>query len=358
MRKILKLAISTFIIIGLLTTPLVGEEASKELNIVKLEEIISVSSLDIQIAKYDVVIGEYKLNQAEDNKGTGATPLESQKNQTYNIDTAKKELEYLKSKSDEVVNKVVLEGKNLYYTYTLKDKEIALLNSKISRLNTDLSNINTKIKLGMALESDAATKELEIRKVQLQIEELNISKNEIVLKLNQYLMWDIETVIEIVKTDLPELGKLNFNLTDIKEYQLVNNLEIIRLEAETKLANENLRIVNAINSSDDTITKAKEAVTDAGYSVKDQKLQVELNVYSSYNTLLNLRDTITLNELEAENSKSDYERLVKRFEVGFETQSTLDASQEIFYFAELALDKSKLEYYIAYEEFIRLGESN
>jgi len=340
----------------LIMTPSIGEEVSKDLNVENLEELIKISSLDVEIAKTEVMIAEYKLNIVEEKKGSGTTSIEVQKSNSYNIDEAEMNLAYAKSNRDETIATIVLDGKSQIYTYLIKQKEVTLLNSKILRLKDDLAKIQIKVDLGLSVNSELATKELEIQKVELEIQTVEITMDGIQLTLNQYLRWDLETIIEVLSTELPEAGNLRFNLNDIKENQLTYNYELAKLNEEKKLASDYFRLLKVIgnNDDDDNVIAAKEAIEDANYAVKDKELNVEMNVYSTYNSLLNFLDTITLNQLEVDNAGSNYERLVKRFEVGFETSSTVAAAKETLAFANLTLEQAELDYYIAYENFIRL----
>lgn len=342
----------------LVMTPSIGEEVSKTINIESLEELITVSSLDIEIAKNEVEIAEYKYDIAEDNINSGFSALEIQKNKSYNFDEAEMNLAYAKSNLDEIIATTLLDGKTQIYTYLLTEDEIKLYESQVERLTQERTNLERKVELGLSLQSDVDSKDLEIQKAELAIKGLEIELNQIQLTLNQYLRWDLETVIEVIDIELPELGKLDFKLSEIKDNQLLYNYELLKLIDEKALTSENLVIQRALGNDDDsdTIISAKEAIEDARYAIADKELNVEMNVYSTYNSLLNLRDDITLKQLEVENAASDYNRLSKRFEVGFETQASLDAAKESLAFAELALEQANLDYYVAYEGFIRLGE--
>jgi outer membrane protein TolC len=346
------------IIMTSIITPSEGDEVSKQLDIKNLEEMIVVSSIDVQIAKSNVEIAEYKLDLAEDNEGSvSTTAIETMKNESYNIDEATKDLAYAESYRDDIMESTVLEGKHQYYAYLLKEEEIQLLQSKITRLNTELAQIKYKVDLGFSVASDISDKELEIQRVEIQVSAAKLSQQEMMLKLNQYLMWDISTVIDIVSTDIPTAGVPEFDLDEIKEYQLANNYELLDLIAEKKLASEYLYILNDISDTDeDDITSAKVAINDANYDIKDKELQLALEIYTSYNELLNLRDAVTLDGLEVLNQTSNKERIEKRYAVGLETQSALNEAIESLEFAQLDLSNSNLDYYIAYEQFKALEE--
>jgi outer membrane protein TolC len=353
--KINALLISTVLVLTLIS-PIFGTESQNEkINIRNFEEAILVTDIEITRTKKAAAIEQYNLKSAEADEHTaGDSDLETKRNRGYNVKKAQKDLDYTFWLVSEKEKSVVLEGKDNYFNYLLKQDEIALQKSKIARLKKELAKIETKISLGTAVQSLKVSKELEISKEEFNLVTLEFDLESIALQLNKSLKWDLETTIDVFPTDIPTVVFDVEDLVAVVETVFENHGEVNKLNIELELAEMDLEFLeeDENNEEDDrVIIDAKADIDNLKLDIQAKKLNLEYDIRSTYNSVLNSKDQLAIKELELENLEYNLEITNKRYNVGLEVIASVEADQEAVDFGEQALKQARLDYYIQVETY-------
>lgn len=354
-RIISSIAVIAVIASLVVALPIVGTESNhKNETLLTIEVNIMNNNLDIRRAKDDYSIAEYKDKEAEDNKGSGSGTIEWKKSNDYYPVEAEMNLDYAKWSLNELRQTKVLEGVELFYDYKYLQDEIVLVQNKLERLEKVLSEVNTKIELGTATLNDRTTAELDIKKVEYDLQVLINDRDRLFLDMNVLMGNDLDTelVFEYEPLSVEEYTSESVD-ADVANV-LETNGDLVKLGEQGDLASIELKIYRDSNSGgkyDSTITSKKVTVTNLNNDYKDKKQSLEYDVRSKYNELLNSYDSFVIKELEIENLQLTLDVVTKRHSVGLETQSAVDAAQENLDFAQLAYDKAELDYYVAVESY-------
>ncbi|GAA0179268.1 hypothetical protein SH2C18_21670 [Clostridium sediminicola] len=166
--------------------------------------------------------------------------------------------------------------------------------------------------------------------------------------------YDLDTPLEVQAIKVPFEKYTTKSLDDQVDYVLANNGELVKLQNQSNLASIELDIYEDYNSSgkyDSNISKANQNITNLVYDILDKRGSLEYEVRSQYNNLLNSYDALSIKELEISNLAITLNTTEKRYEVGLESKNNLALAKENLAFAQLELDKAKLDYYVAVETY-------
>lgn len=357
-KKRLKWLISSgLLVISLLVAlPIIGSESDhKNVTLQSIKTRVLGNNLEIVRVNENVMIAEYKLDEAEDNKlKGGSSSIESSKNNQYYPIEAQMNLDYAEWQQTATKERVVLEAYKQYYSYFLLLDKIELQQGKMARLEEDLKQVETKISLGTATLTAKNSAELAIKQASFDLQKLIDQRDAAFLDLNVLMKYDLDTPLVLEAEPVPYEVYSTESVTKDVEKVLEENGDLAKLESQLELASIDLNIYINHNGSgqyDKTITSKKEAISDLNLDVKEKKLNLEYEVRSMYNGLLSAKDTVEIKSLELENMEMALDVAQKRYDVGFETITSLNIAKENVETAIVALEEAKLAYYIEVETY-------
>lgn len=336
--------------------PLIGEESNhKEVTLDSLEKRILDYNLDILRADEALIIAEYKNEQAEDDENKAASSaIETSKNIEYYIRESEMAIDYAKWAQADVKEATVLEGVKQYFTYQLLMDEIELQQSKVARLEDILESVNVKIDLGKATINNRTTAELDVERESYNLQVLINNRDRLFMDLNVLMNYDLDTPLVFETIKLPYTQYETKSIDDDLENVLETNGALKKIDDTGDLAAMELQIYQKYNNRDEydkEIIIMKENISAYRLDFKDEELSLEYDVRSDYNAVLNAHDTFLIKKLEIDNMKMLLTTVEKRFELGLETNDRVEMAKENYNYANLALDQSKLDYYIAVEAY-------
>ena len=300
-RWIIAVAAITTIAVAL---PIVGSESDhKNVTLESIETRILGNNLEVVRVNENVMIAEYKFDEAEDNMYDGGTAIESRKKVDFYPIEAQMNLDFAIWTQSNTKESVVLDGINQYYTYQLLLEEITLENNKIKRLEEALETVNLKIDLGNATINDRTSATLAIEQEKFTMQKLINDRDRLFLDLNVLMKYDLDTQLVLEKVTVPFEIYATENVGEDVTLLLATNGDLAKLEDQLNLARIELKIYNAKNTSgsyDTTIISIKEAVSKYNLDIKDKKLSLEYDVRSKYNAVLSAYDSVLIKELELE----------------------------------------------------------
>jgi hypothetical protein len=346
----------------IIALPIVGEESNAQaVTLANLESRIVSHNLEVIRGNENAMIASYKKEKVEAKKNTGSTSIESEMNNKYYPVEAQMNLDYEIWNAVKIQRDTILAGKKLYMEYILLEKEIGLQNGKLIRLNEELALTKKQIQLGRLKASAQTTAELNIKKENFVLKQLMNNREKTFLDLNALLNYDLESTLTIEKVEIPFERYIVEDLNKVIDDLLKNQADLKKLKTEEALLSTKLTIYtnnNVSNRYDDEIIGIKEDLSAKTFDIRDKQLEVEYQVRSKYNGLLNAYDAVLIQELEITNAELTYNTLLKRKELGLETATTLNASKESLQFALFALEEAKLSYFNAVEEFKNYNLNN
>jgi outer membrane protein TolC len=343
----------TAIVIAL---PTLGSENDYEtINLASLESRILKYNLEIKRAIENVSISQYREDEAIDNQyDDGSSDIETDKNSNYYIVEAEMNLYYYIWTQEETEEEKVLEGTEKYFTYQFLEEEIELQNQKIKRLESDLETVNVKIGIGKAILTDRTSIELSIQEETYNLQKLINDKEKLLLDLNVLMNYDLDTDLVFESTEIPFEEYTTDSIDDQIEYVIDNDGELAKLKYELRLAGIEIEVYEDNNDDEDydyEITELRQEKTNYTYDIEDKIINLEYEVRSQYNDLLNAYDSFAIKDLEIDNLEIALNTIEKRYEVGLESKESVIIAKEDLEFSKLELSKAKLDYYLEVESY-------
>jgi len=362
LKRRVQSVVALVLIAAVVVLPVIGEESTaKDITLASIESRILSNNLDIIRANENAMIAGYKKEKVEAKKNTGSTSIDSEMNNKYYPVEAQMNYEYEIWNALKTQRSTLLEGKKAVMSYNLLVKEIALQNAKLIRLNNELALTKKQIALGKLKGTAQTTAELTIKKETFALQQLMNKRESAYLDLNALLNYDLESTLNIETIQIPfekyTEEDLNARIDDLLKTQA----DLKKMKTEETLLSTKLTIYtnnNSQNKYDDTIIGIKEDLSAKTFDIRDKQLDVEYQVRSRYNGLLNSYDAVLIKELEVTNSELSYNTLVKRKEVGMETASAVNLAKENLDYAKFSLEQAKLDYFIAVEEYKNYSLNN
>lgn len=240
-----------------------------------------------------------------------------------------------------------------YYEILNKNTLITLREKSVKRLQNELEVEKKQVKSGTAVQSTITSLLISINQEQQKVNSLIRERDVQIIKLNSLLGLDLSSDTKLKKVDIPFNSMDNINIEKTAEGQNLNNHDILKAQKDLEEARLEYDIVKKYSYKPDTngIDEVEDRMLDAEYTLDEIKKDIDVKVRSDFNTLLNLRDDIEINKLECEKTKKLTEISAVKFklrQITLVEHEKVKANEDE---AQMALEKSKLDYLIAYDTF-------
>jgi hypothetical protein len=222
--------------------------------------------------------------------------IENRKIQVLYPEQKKNDLNNLKyQKQNEIVD-IKLNLTENYFKLLFLEKQISYQNALITRLDADLKVKKNDVKLGRSVASAVTKIELDIKKANNELVQLNREADKSKMSLNSLLGRKITDEIQIKDMDVPDIDYDSVDIKAVIEDRQKNNnkikdikfnIEQSKLEAEIVKENTNREDPAELDTLEDTRLNQE-------YALKDEMINIEKYVYQENNTILNLKDEIAI----------------------------------------------------------------
>lgn len=354
-KKLVLVLVITILISNLIIVPVFGENDSQtQLDVTEIQQAIIDNNLELKKLDQDIDLNQKKYDKAVDEKDTLEDDVieNNLRLKEYYVQEAQMNIDYAQWTKSEKQKDLLLQGEEDYWRLLLLNEEIALENNKISRLKNELSQIQKKVDLGQDVSSSITTASINIQNEESVLRGLQQQKEEKEMDLNLLIRQGIATEIVLKNQEVPDIDYTK----DIEEaiaQATDKSGEISKVKSEIALDELKGGIYEKYG-----YTKAhQDAELDIknDKSIKELDLQgeitnVEYNLRSQYNTILNDKDGVEIAKLTLDNLNIDLNAASKRLEVGLTTRDAVEQLKEQVSFGELDLKKAKLDYYIAVQK--------
>ncbi|EPR09618.1 TolC family protein [Ruminiclostridium papyrosolvens] len=240
-----------------------------------------------------------------------------------------------------------------YYEILNKNTLITLREKSVNRLQNELEIKKKQLKSGTAIQSTVTSLQISINQEQQKVNSLIRERDVQIIKLNGLLGFELSSSTKLKKVDIPVNSVDNINIEKTAEGQNLKNHDIIKAQRDLEEARLEYEIVKKYSYKPDTngIDEVEDRVLDAEYTLEELKKDINVKVRSDFNTLLNLRDDIEINSLECEKTKKLTEISAVKYKLGQITLIENEKEKANEDEAQIALEKAKLDYLIAYDTF-------
>lgn len=255
-------------------------------------------------------------------------------------------------KQNEIVD-IRLNVTENYFKLLFLEKQISYQNALITRLNADLKVKKNDLKLGRSVASAVTKIELDIKKANNELVQLNRESNKSKMSLNSLLGRKITDEIQIKDMDVPDIDYASIDIKAVIEDRQKNNnkikdikfnIEQAKLEAEIVEDNTNRENPVELDSLEDTKLNQE-------YALKDELINIEKYIYQENNTILNLNDDIAIKELNKEICDKDLEIAKEKLKHGLLSKSDINTVINAAEVANIEYLKAKLELYLEVQRF-------
>ncbi len=240
-----------------------------------------------------------------------------------------------------------------YYEILNKNILLTLREKAVKRLQNELEIKKKQVKSGTDIQSTVTTLQISINQEQQKVNNLIRERDVQIIKLNGLLGLDLSHRTKIKKIDIPFYGVDSINVEKIAEGLSLNYHDIIKADKDLEEARLEYNIVKKYSYKPDAngMDEVEDQMLDAEYNLEEIKKDIDVKVRSDYNTLLNLCDDIEINKLECEKTKKLSEISSVKYKLGQITLVEYEKVKANEDEAQIALEKAKLDYLIAYDAF-------
>lgn len=262
------------------------------------------------------------------------------------------ELNELKWQRKNLERKLRIEITKLYYQILQKQQSLNNQKSAISRTKAEYDSMKKKVEAGILTDSTLLSYELAMNEADLALKKIQTDLDDFNINFNDRLGVSLDTVVILKKTDLPTESVSVTSIDELAAEVVAASHDIKKLEANKLIDKTKYDILRQYyyNTPDECET-LEDKLLNYDYDIRDKKVAVELKIRQDYNNLLNLKDDITIKEL-------DYNQKLKLMEIE-KKKSDLGLSTSLDYIravgnrddAFFSLNSARLSYFIAILDF-------
>ncbi len=279
--------------------------------------------------------------------------IEKEKIERLYPEQKKNDLNNLKYQKQNKVIDIKLNVTESYFTLLSIEKQIAYQKALISRLEADLKVKKNDVKLGRSVESAVTEIELDIKKANNALVQLNREEEKSKMSLNSLLGRQITDEIQIKDMDVPEIEYDNIDIKAIIEDRQKNNNKIKDIKFQIEQAKLETEIIEENTNREDPVEldSLEDVKLNQEYALKDELINIEKDIYQRNNTILNLKDEIEIKSLNKEICEKNLEIAQEKLRLGLMSKSALNAVIDAAEQANIDYLKSKLNYYLEVQKF-------
>ncbi len=358
MKNILKKTVFVMLILSMLITPTMGEEATDKLMLDMITLEMAENTYEIKKLDYEILQYQDKYDEAQRDRFSGGSTLESLLSQRYNVIKAQMDLDYSIWNREQKSKEVKLNSEELFFDYILGLDEIELHKLILTDKQTSLDEAKEKNKLGLNTLKEIRSAELQVENQMYHIQSLENNLSLIMYELNKNLRWELTKVIDVVYEEIPRVEKVDIDIAKVVEESLVDHGDVVKKVQNLEMKEayiEALDNAGTIKSSNDYVDALRNKEL-AILELAEAKSNLEFKIRSEFNNLISSEQSVKIKELELENVSSQLSIMMKRFELGLETQAALNSAIREEQIANISLERARLELYFLYNEFVNKYE--
>lgn len=240
----------------------------------------------------------------------------------------------------------------LYYQILQIKNYLDNQDSVITRAKVEYDTMAKKVKAGLATETILLSYEIAVSDAETMLKTYQRDLDNLYISLNEKLGQSFDTKITLAAAVLPDEELRIDSIDKLAAEVVAASHDVAKFETDKLLTKTKYDILYQYSyyrpAECDTL---EDSLLNSDYSIRDQKVAVELKVRSDYNTLLNLKDEIAIKKMDYEQKIKLLDIAQKRYELGMSTYLDLLKTQGERDTALINYDKARLDYYSALQSF-------
>jgi len=210
------------------------------------------------------------------------------------------------------------------------------------------NNSNTTLQYSLGLVS-----ELDLKNSQYSLNEAKAQRDKfernlmLIYKSFASKLFIEEKDVKFELTDEIEYEKYTTDLKADTEKAIEKRLDLYQLKSAALQADRYTGVTIALGSNSATHSAAKQSKLTADANYENAVRQVDIQINSLYNTILDTYDSLKLAEENYEIKKQEYDVAVLQYDLGMITNSQLVAVTNAMTSSKIQIDNAKLTYILA-----------
>ncbi len=240
----------------------------------------------------------------------------------------------------------------LYYQILQVQKYIDNQKSVINRAMLEYDTMAKKVEAGLGTETILLSYEIAVNDAQTMLKTYERDLDNLYINFYERLGLAFDTTVTLVASVLPEEDLRIDSIDKLAEEVVAASHDVAKLETDKLITKTKYDILYQYSYyRPDECDTLEDSLLNSDYSIRDQKVAVELKVRSDYNNLLNQKDDVTIKKMEHEQKVRLLEIAQKRYDLGMSTYLDLLRAQGERDTALINYDNARLDYYVALQAF-------
>lgn len=267
----------------------------------------------------------------------------------YYVHTYETLMRLNEKKEEQIKANIAYNVTQSYFNYKIADSLCDIAENACDLARENYSNVQTRYDLGMIAELDLKNARLSVEQCENTLasyeRQCDIAKE----NLKFYLQLDGENC-DFVLTDNISCDEFSADLEADLAAAYENRYDVTALKENYLLSEECYNLSKSLAGTAKYQTVYSDFITKE-YEYTNNKKLIGLSIKSSYNGVLNAKDSLSLAEKSTEIAKQTYEINKIKFENGMITNSDLTESLNNYLSSNISLENAKLNYKLAVEKY-------
>lgn len=267
----------------------------------------------------------------------------------YYVHTYETLMRLNEKKEEQIKANIAYNVTQSYFNYKIADSLCDIAENACDLARENYSNVQTRYDLGMIAELDLKNARLSVEQCENTLasyeRQCAIAKE----NLKFYLQLDGENC-DFVLTDDISCDEFSADLEADLAAAYEKRYDVTALKENYLLSEECYNLSKSLAGTAKYQTVYSDFITK-GYEYTNNKKLIGLSIKSSYNVVLNAKDSLSLAEKSTEIAKQTYEINKIKFDNGMITNSDLTESLNNYLSSNISLENAKLNYKLAVEKY-------
>ena len=240
----------------------------------------------------------------------------------------------------------------LYFQILQSQRYIDNQNNIVSRTKAEYESIQKKVKSGIVTETMALSYEIAVKNAETVLKGYERDLGNLKSSLNQKMGNALDAEILLTETKLPnEIVDID-SIEDLAVQTVTESHDVKKLENNKLLTKTRYDVLYRYSYiRPDECDTLEDSLLNSDYDIRDKKVAVELKIRQDYNNILNLKDDITIKQMDYDQKVKLAEISKKKYDLGMSTYLDYLSAQNDVGTAEVDLNNAQLEYYKAVQSF-------
>ncbi len=336
------------------------EEASAKTYVLSLEDSIKMAlendqtykNFDSALLDAQKQIDNAKIDQREIK---GSIPLPSgismvAVKQGYYVEQAKIGLETTKRSKQQYEKRTAYLITQSYFGVKVAEESVKTAQIAYDLAADNKKNVDLQFSLGMVSELDVKNAQYTLNEAKAQLDKYTRSLH-LTYKSFASSLFIEESDVVFVLTDEITYEEFAPDLKSDTEKAVDIRLDLYQLKSVAMQAERYANVTKLLGQTSAEHSSATQSKLTAESNYKNAVRQVDIQINSVYNSILDSRDALKLAEENYAIRKQEYEVAVIQYDLGIITNSQLITIMNIMTGSKIQLDNAKLTYKLAVEKY-------